>query len=327
MYSDFFNNCYGRWTEILAHWIDNKFLIVGKHGPCPLCGGKDRYIYRDNGIGSWFCNQCNGQKGMCFDGIELLKKIKGWDFKECFRRIEPIIGKFQHQQKTTTTRRDDDKRIALRKICQESRPMVTGGNDFQYLENRCGDIYRPYLSNFLVHPNLFCSCNISDDGLDHKYPAMVAICRSYSMQATGIQATYITSDGIKANKKRWNYGQIGNGVWIGPKGGANEIVIAEGIETCLSAMGMTGLPGWATLGAGSMRTWEPGIGVWKCIHIYGDNDASFTGQAAAYHLAHALTRAGIKCDVNIPPAAGTDWNDFCIEEDYLIKEREGMKMY
>ena len=43
----------GRWREILPRFgIAGRFL-QNRHGPCPLCGGKDRYRFDDrDGSGS-----------------------------------------------------------------------------------------------------------------------------------------------------------------------------------------------------------------------------------------------------------------------------------
>jgi putative DNA primase/helicase len=45
------------------------------------------------------------------------------------------------------------------------------------------------------------------------------------------------------------------------------------------------------------------------VVVFGDNDANFTGQDAAYTLAHRLARQGMQVDVQIPPVVGTDWAD------------------
>ena len=42
--------------------------------------------------------------------------------------------------------------------------------------------------------------------------------------------------------------------------------------------------------------------------MFGDNDASFTGQAAAYSLAKKLVLSGVKARVVIPETIG-DWRD------------------
>lgn len=50
-------------------------------GPCPRCGGKDRFIVfeaQNNGLGTWYCRGCEHGG----DGIELIKWVKECSFKE-----------------------------------------------------------------------------------------------------------------------------------------------------------------------------------------------------------------------------------------------------
>jgi len=82
----------GRWPQILnAFGIDRKFLR-NKHGPCPCCGGKDRFRF-DNlqGSGSYYCNGCGASKGDGA-GIPLLMKLRNWDFKTACGEIDRLIG-------------------------------------------------------------------------------------------------------------------------------------------------------------------------------------------------------------------------------------------
>jgi putative DNA primase/helicase len=55
-----------RWREILPQLgIETRFL-QNKHGPSPLCGGKDRFRFDDrDGTGSYYCNQCGPALGWC----------------------------------------------------------------------------------------------------------------------------------------------------------------------------------------------------------------------------------------------------------------------
>jgi hypothetical protein len=49
----------GRWREILPQLGVDPWFLVNKQGPCPVCGGKDRFRWDDrDGTGSYFCNQC-----------------------------------------------------------------------------------------------------------------------------------------------------------------------------------------------------------------------------------------------------------------------------
>ena len=47
----------GRWYGILTQLgIDSAFL-KNTHGPCPACGGQDRFRYDDkDGHGTYYCN-------------------------------------------------------------------------------------------------------------------------------------------------------------------------------------------------------------------------------------------------------------------------------
>ena len=86
----------GRWPEILSSLgglTDQQ--LQDTHQPCPLCGGTDRYRFDDqNGSGSWFCNQCGGKNhsGGAGSGMDLLMRLKGWDFKTAARHIEQRLG-------------------------------------------------------------------------------------------------------------------------------------------------------------------------------------------------------------------------------------------
>jgi putative DNA primase/helicase len=78
----------GRWREILPLFgIDTRFL-TNKHGPCPLCRGRDRFRFDDkDGSGSYYCNQCGPG---C--GILLIRKLRGWDHKTACDEVDKIIG-------------------------------------------------------------------------------------------------------------------------------------------------------------------------------------------------------------------------------------------
>jgi putative DNA primase/helicase len=66
---------HGRWRSILLHLAIDVPPTPKKHGPCPACGGKDRFRFDDkDGRGTWFCNQCRPQAG---DGFALMRSVKG----------------------------------------------------------------------------------------------------------------------------------------------------------------------------------------------------------------------------------------------------------
>jgi len=65
------------------------------HGPCPSCGGKDRFHVwpqENHGEGSWWCRQC-GSGG---DGIQYLRDFENMTFKEACNRLGKELKKPMH---------------------------------------------------------------------------------------------------------------------------------------------------------------------------------------------------------------------------------------
>ena len=67
----------GNWREILC-LLGVNIPMNKKHGPCPICGGKDRFRFDDKDKrGTWICNQCGAG-----DGLNLVCKTKSISAKE-----------------------------------------------------------------------------------------------------------------------------------------------------------------------------------------------------------------------------------------------------
>lgn len=290
----------GRWPAILMHFgIEERFL-KNKHGECPICGGKDRYRFDDKlGRGSWICNQCGAG-----DGFALLEKFKGWTFKEAAYQVEQIVG---FVQSVETKRESDDakKMAAVRRIWSESEPVCKGDPVWLYLNRRIGIELIPACLRY--HPAL---PYVDGESIDY-YPALVAAVSSHENQGIGVHRIYLTADGKKApvdKAKKLMAGKPMNGASI-KLGAAGEVLgIAEGIETALAASRKFSVPVWAAISANLMEQWLP-PSVAKKVIVFGDNDASYTGQASAFALAKKLRLKGIDVDVQIPELAGTDWAD------------------
>jgi hypothetical protein len=140
--------------------------------------------------------------------------------------------------------------------------------------------------------------------------AMIAGVEQPHRGITAIQKTPLTPDGECRDGDRWTKGDLGNGAVR--LGAAQEIMgIAEGTETALSAMTLTGMSVWASLGAGRLHKVELPPFVRK-VHIFADNDDP--GRTAADRAAKVHQGLRRHVWVHWPPDGAKDFNDFLITD-------------
>lgn len=288
--------CLGRWESILTSLGVSTDFLSKKHGPCPMCQGKDRYRFDNkDGRGSWFCSKCGAG-----DGFSLLRKLNGWTFAEAAREVERVLG-LSKQDAPRQEFTDEQKQQALRRAWKESRPVVKGDPVWAYLNRRTG--IESVSNSIRFHPALRYDAA-------HSFPAMLAVVTMPDGKASTMHRTWLDGNGGKApvdDPKKVMAGSIKTGA-IRLADICESMGIAEGIETALSAFVKFGFPTWAAISAGGMRDWEPPEEL-RHLVIFADNDENFTGQMAAYALANRLTLKGIRTEVRIPEKVGTDWAD------------------
>ncbi|MBF0165453.1 MAG: hypothetical protein HQM01_13310, partial [Magnetococcales bacterium] len=82
----------GHWREILTNLGMDPTYLTNKHGPCPFCGGRDRWRWDDrDGNGSGICSQCGPGDGFHLAG-KLLRLDPKADFGEILRRVADVLG-------------------------------------------------------------------------------------------------------------------------------------------------------------------------------------------------------------------------------------------
>jgi putative DNA primase/helicase len=141
---------------------------------------------------------------------------------------------------------------------------------------------------------------------------MVAKVVTHDDRAVNLHLTLVTEGGQKASvekPRRVMPGKLPDGCAIRLSPAAEVMGVAEGIETALSASILYGVPVWACINKTILAKWEPPK-IARRILIFADNDANFSGQAKAYHLANRLAvQHKLDVEVLIPPEVGEDWND------------------
>lgn len=294
------DQCAGRWKSILPALGIHLSYLSGKNGPCPFCGGKDRWRWINrNGSGDWFCTQCEPQHG---SGLQLAVRWFKGDFKVAARAIESALGEVEAPKvsKPPPWRQ----RAQMRSLWRSARRLREDGPDGIYLRSRGLAFVAPSCLRF--------SMDAPYDG-KRLHPAILAAVLSAQGKPVNIHRLFITSHGTKTDlvpARKMMPGQVPAGSAIrlfkalGP-----ELGVAEGVETALACAELFGIPVWSVMDAGNMAKFVPPEGVTSLV-IFADNDTSYTGQAVAYALArHTVSHAKIDARVELAPDVGTDWND------------------
>jgi len=139
------------------------------------------------------------------------------------------------------------------------------------------------------------------------WPAMFALVTNVCNAPIGIHRTFLAPNGsgkAPVAPQRMMLGRCrGGAVRLG--GGADRLMIGEGIETCLAAVQATGKPAWAALSTTGLGALDlpPEI---HDIVILADGDPP--GEAAARDAARRWKREGRAVRIARAPA-GKDFND------------------
>ena len=308
----------GRWRGILAHVGLTQKQLSGKRVECPICrnGAKsDSFRFDDkDGRGTFYCNHCGAG-----DGISLVMKVRGVDFKEAVEMIKPVVSTAPIVQPKAAKDSAPEEKEKMAALWARAKPL--DGNDLasRYLMRRgiVMDAWPPSLRFVDDLP-------YGEEKTRRFLPALLAKFVAPDQKSAILHRTWLSEPGAKADvefpRKMWR-GSIpdGGAVRLGPI--AETMGVAEGLETALSASLIHNVPVWACTSAGALVKFAPPPEC-KNLIVFGDNDASFTGQMAAYSLAYRLSMVPkdrrIRAQVHLPAYWDTgekvDWNDLRMAE-------------
>ena len=81
----------GRAVEILERVASiPRESLTGNHGPCPKCGGNDRFRLLDSDAGAVLCNQCFRERNG--DYFAAVQWSRGVDFLEAAKLVGEYLG-------------------------------------------------------------------------------------------------------------------------------------------------------------------------------------------------------------------------------------------
>jgi putative DNA primase/helicase len=303
--SELSKRCEGRWPSILMALglLDGKAL-AHKDTACPICGGKDRFRFSDKGKGLWYCH---GER-LGGDGIKLVMRTKGVDFKQAARLIEGVIGKAYRVPPGNGSGGNMKPRDPL-KSWREAYPNIFGTTVDQYLKGRGIQLTEIEAGSLRFHPALW------HWQAKTKWPCMIACYALADGTAITAHQTFIEPDG--SSKAPLDKARLfasctwvaGGGVWFSAADPEHEFLVAEGIETTLSAMRLYGAAaGCAALSDSGIRQLILPDTVRK-VRIFADHDALGQGLAAARDAKARWVADGRTVAVSHAREVGQDAND------------------
>lgn len=299
----------GRWSSILPQLGVPASVLSGKHQPCPICGGDDRFRYDNkDGRGAYICGKCGAG-----DGIDLVAGFLGLSKPDAMRRVDEIIGSGSTSRATVKSGPTDEQKIEwARRLWSSGRKIEKGSPADAYLTSReIGE--KDYTE---LRSLRFVDALKYDEDLS--FPAMIAAVQGADGKLCAVHRTFLAVDGsgkadVPSPKKVLGVLTAGSAIRFSPP--QETLGIAEGIETAMSASAMFSLPVWASVTANGLRNWAPPHGC-KEVAIFADADESFTGQSAAYDLAFRLRRDGFSVSVHLPDRLGADWADMYASQSH-----------
>lgn len=298
------------WPAVLSQLGIGEEYLRKKPGPCPACGGTDRYTFDNRkGRGDYLCRKCGAG-----DGFQLLVNVHGWQFSEARRRVMQAAG----------LKGDSEPQAVRTPARVESPPPKASppSRVVQLLRSTCAVENSADAAFYLDSRRLWplpegCVWR-GHAGADYfdtegkrvgRFPALVAEVRDIGDELVTAHVTYLQNGRkLESHEPRKSLspftGREGCAARLLPFAGG-PLGIAEGIETALSAAVLESVPVWSTLNATLLSKFEPPAGVTELL-VFVDRDEA--GFVAALTLAERL-QGRVPFRIRKPPASAKDWND------------------
>lgn len=276
--------------------------VRGKHGACPVCGGKDRFHFDDKeGRGTWICRQCEGKQAG--DGLDLVCKATGKDNKAASLLVAQVLGLSAGLDMAAIKANEDRaKQRAEQEQQREQAKRKAAAELAQTILNQCQPAKdHPYL----VGKGLAeCEAFILQAAVAGKAKGLLVV---PLYNAVGKLTTCQTIDDtghkylLSGGRKEGSFHRMA---------GSEVLAICEGYATGLSVHLATGFTVYCAIDAGNLRAVAEAVRAQHPhaeIILAADNDADYQeniGLLKAQAVADAI--GGV---VALPLISG-DWNDY-----------------
>ena len=266
-------------------------------GPCPKCGGRDRFSI-NTARNIWNCRGC----GVGGDAIELVRHILNLTFAEACSFVGDDRAEMGPRRATEphwhasppapTEHRPDPAKVSQARAMWLAGTAPRGTIAETYLNSR-----GLALDATLAGPVLRWHGGVG---------ALLALFRNIATgEAHALSRTFLSPAGEKLTRK-----------FLGPVAGAavmldrapSELTVAEGIETAMTARALGAGATWATGSAGAIARLPliPGV---TALRICVERDENGASERAAVACAERWQEAGRKVSFMLPPRRCDDLND------------------
>ncbi|KAJ9432139.1 primase-like DNA-binding domain-containing protein [Pantoea sp. YR343] len=277
----------GFWPQLLPA-LGISIHASGRHGACPVCGGKDRFRFdNQDGRGTWHCNQCGAG-----DGLNLVEKALDVSTKEAAIKIADMLGALPTVSKAPVN--TVDKAVAQSEAAARAQKLLTAA------VSRTDNAY--LLSKGLHSTEaLTLAAGLRCGGISFAAGDLLVPLTNESGNAVNIQLISAAGD-----KRTLPGGQVKGAYHLAGEPDSKTLWLTEGYATGLTVQRLTGQPVYVALSANNLpalaaqlRKANPDA----LMLIAADRDDNGTGQLKAEEAAKACNGKAA-----LPPETG-DWND------------------
>lgn len=281
------------------------------HGPCPVCGGKDRFRFDDkDGRGTWFCSQCDPQSG---GGLLLLSRYLG---KPTIETAKELLG--QDMPRTVAPVRkhavsDEQMREELRKRAAKGAKM---------LMEKSHAASHAYMDGKGLSGEWSVSSEIMMGSDNERIEPGALLLVPVFKNGELVNVQKITAEG----KKRPIYGGDMAGVCHVIDGPGKIVAVVEGFATGVTVNRMTNAKTYVAFNTSNLHSITEQARAENqesTLVIFADNDEHGAGLKYAEDAAIASN-----AKIALPPELG-DWDDYRQKygaESCKIAMREAIKM-
>lgn len=277
----------GFWPQLLPA-LGISIHASGRHGACPVCGGKDRFRFdNQGGRGTWHCNQCGAG-----DGLNLVEKALDVSAKEAAVKIADMLGALPPVSKAPAN--TADKAAAQSEAAARAQKLIAAA--VSRTDNA-------YLSSKGLHSTkaLTLAAGLRCGGISFAAGDLLVPLIDETGNAVNIQLISASGD-----KRTLPGGQVKGAYHLAGESDSKTLWLTEGYATGLTVQRLTGQPVYVSLSANNLpalaaqlRKTHPDA----LMLIAADRDDNGTGQLKAEEAAKVCNGKAA-----LPPETG-DWND------------------